>query len=114
MDKEELENSNDGTMNESTAEETAGNSSPEDTVNKQWANIIENQNAMIDALTKQNERLSKQMADLVNNGAQINDGQKAFEHSVDEGQSGTPQDDKPFVPLDDLGKYLGTTQVFKE
>ena len=95
------------------ADETAGASAPEDTgtANNAWQAIAEDQRQTIDALTDHIKALDAQIAKLVNNGAQINDGKQVSTDATRQSQymDVTPANSLPddYVPLRDLGKLIG-------
>ena len=95
------------------ADETAGASAPEDTgtANNAWQAIAEDQRQTIDALTDHIKALDAQIAKLVNNGAQINDGKQVTPPAAQQTQymDVTPANSLPddYVPLRDLGKLIG-------
>ena len=94
-------------------DETAGASAPEDTgtANNAWQAIADNQRQAIDALIEQNKSLTAQIAQLVSNGAQINDGRQVTPTAAQQSQymDVTPANSLPddYVPLRDLGKLIG-------
>lgn len=95
------------------ADDTAGASVPEDTggASNAWQAIAEDQRQTIDALTDHIKALDAQIAKLVNNGAQINDGRQVTPPAVQKTQymDVTPANALPddYVPLRDLGKLIG-------
>ena len=112
LDDNTLQEDN-GTAEQAAEQPSAGQSSPEDTTKAStaWQAIAEDQRQTIDALTDHIKALDAQIAKLVNNGAQINDGKQAAIPNANGSQfmdtkpaSALPDD---YVPLRDLGKLIG-------
>ena len=77
----------------------------EDTVSNQYAEMLSMQSELVNQLIEQNKSLTSQIATLIRNGANVNDG-KSSSVSIDDSPSTMEDFRDEFIPLEELGKMM--------